>query len=905
MPFLKVFTNNEERTVFLGDDPIVFGRGDDVDVLLKDVKVSREHCVIEKDSKGRWRVLDLQSGNGTRVNGETVQSRLLDPEDVVEVGDAKVLFAAEAAAVVTPKQVPVRAAAPAEDEGEVPTRPARAARARKPSKMPYIFAGVAIAGLFAFGLWWQSRSSDSPKPTTTAKRGADTGTDAGIPDDEPTSGRTAAEILASLPSELTVYERAAALETLLKQATPADRPGTAEALAQARAAEGRERNRFFADLEAIFSKEVGAGEYARAREIWFFLNADLNWTPLPPLYRDRIIRSNMELENQASAARSRLLNDVARAEEAHDFDYAKKLIRDSLPRFRGTSVERSLSERLAGIDRAKQRRIDTPARKSVTRVRADTRKRLTELLSALPARDFATVASGIAGLVAEADDAKERLELQRRAAEVRAAADLQQAVVGELAAGKAPKKQIAKRWRIVTGDSKALTVKTKGKELVYPWAEVPIPLHIALLARKVDTTPNGKLGFAVAVHVIGDQAARIAALATVYADGKQHEDVDRYLAEVVRNEPLPEGGYVVHGGQILTRADFVRQQEEELIAAWKEQFDAAYVAIKKDTSLKKLNKLVAKKNELDKLRNYALELIFDEKKYFYPYRHRANEYYPVQKEVDHRVDAVREAWEDGGTVRVSESDGIRKWLKKFDEAASELDKRYVDVEEKVEEIAFLRAYFGRKFTIQTLFRTAEEMDLLDYSIEVMESNTQVKGDIKDNERAQVRVTNEYRMMFGRWPVRIVEKLVLSSRGHCEEMSRLGYFGHFSPTPGRKTPYDRMRLAGYQWGSSENIVAGTTDPKSAHARWCHSSGHHRNLLMQPWTEMGTGALGSFMCQNFGRAPRWRTTAPGQGDGEAEDDDRPAPGMDLEDDDDDAAEETDPDDYDYDADDDDDE
>ena len=100
MPFLKVFTGGEERTVFLGDDPIVFGRGADVDVLIKDTKISREHCVIEKDSKGRWRVLDLQSGNGTRVNGETVQSQLLEPEDVIEVGDAKVLFAAEAVAVV-------------------------------------------------------------------------------------------------------------------------------------------------------------------------------------------------------------------------------------------------------------------------------------------------------------------------------------------------------------------------------------------------------------------------------------------------------------------------------------------------------------------------------------------------------------------------------------------------------------------------------------------------------------------------------------------------------------------------------------------------------------------------------------------------------------------------------------
>ena len=137
----------------------------------------------------------------------------------------------------------------------------------------------------------------------------------------------------------------------------------------------------------------------------------------------------------------------------------------------------------------------------------------------------------------------------------------------------------------------------------------------------------------------------------------------------------------------------------------------------------------------------------------------------------------------------------------------------------------------------------------------MEFNPTVKGDISDPEREQVRVTNEYRMMFGRWPLRVVEKLTLSSRGHCEEMNRLGYFGHFSPTPGRRTPYDRMKLQGYQYGSSENCAAGSTSPLGAHQQWCHSSGHHRNLLMAPWTEMGSGQYGRLWTQNFGRAPKY--------------------------------------------------
>jgi uncharacterized protein YkwD len=478
--------------------------------------------------------------------------------------------------------------------------------------------------------------------------------------------------------------------------------------------------------------------------------------------------------------------------------------------------------------------------------------------------------------VEQTRDPDAKAELDRRAKEVRAAAALQAKLTAALAAGNAPKKQIAKRWRVLKGDVSTVTVRTKGTELTWPWKEVPAKLHIELLAGH-----GTGLGLAVAAYAIGGDADQLAAYALVYADSKPHPDVDRFLSEMVRNEPLPEGGYVVHAGEVMPKSEFIRQQEEALIEQYRGQLDKAFAAIKADKAVKKLGKLKAKKDELDRRRKHALELIFDEKKYFYPYRHRANEYYPVQKEVDHRVASVREVWDDGATTRVGFSDAMKRQLKSFDEAAGELAKRFVDVEERVAEVAFLRSYFGRSFTVRTLYRTPEERELLEYSVEVMEANTQVPGDITKIEREQVRVTNEYRMMFGRWPVRIVEKLVLSSRGHCEEMSRLGYFGHFSPTPGRKTPYDRMRLAGYNYGSSENCVMGTSDPKSAHDRWCHSSGHHRNLLMAPWTEMGTGHYGSYMTQNFGRAPKWSGKPPSDepaedgepGDEESEDGEDP--------------------------------
>ena len=108
------------------------------------------------------------------------------------------------------------------------------------------------------------------------------------------------------------------------------------------------------------------------------------------------------------------------------------------------------------------------------------------------------------------------------------------------------------------------------------------------------------------------------------------------------------------------------------------------------------------------------------------------------------------------------------------------------------------------------------------------------------------------MMFGHRPaVRINPCLVTSSRGHSDDMSRLGFFDHFSPVEGKKTPEDRMKLAGYEMsGCSENIYAGSGSPEAAHEGWIHSSGHHRNILMPGWVEMGSGSAGRDWTQNFG-------------------------------------------------------
>ncbi len=64
----------------------VIGRGVKTDIQLKDVEVSREHCVIE--SFGDTLVIkDLRSANGTVLNGFLVRRDLLKVKDRIHVGN--------------------------------------------------------------------------------------------------------------------------------------------------------------------------------------------------------------------------------------------------------------------------------------------------------------------------------------------------------------------------------------------------------------------------------------------------------------------------------------------------------------------------------------------------------------------------------------------------------------------------------------------------------------------------------------------------------------------------------------------------------------------------------------------------------------------------------------------------
>src|SRR5205807_1198542 len=83
--------------------PVTIGREEGNVLRLNDERVSRFHAKVQFDN-GEIILTDLESTNGTRVNGNVIQIRRLRPGDRVGIGRSLLLFGSEeeiAARVVT------------------------------------------------------------------------------------------------------------------------------------------------------------------------------------------------------------------------------------------------------------------------------------------------------------------------------------------------------------------------------------------------------------------------------------------------------------------------------------------------------------------------------------------------------------------------------------------------------------------------------------------------------------------------------------------------------------------------------------------------------------------------------------------------------------------------------------
>jgi pSer/pThr/pTyr-binding forkhead associated (FHA) protein len=80
----------------LGDRETLIGRNPTTDITLLDEGASREHAIVLYDEEdGRWAIEDLQSTNGTKVNGKRIRSQALASGDEIQIGHTRFVFVSE------------------------------------------------------------------------------------------------------------------------------------------------------------------------------------------------------------------------------------------------------------------------------------------------------------------------------------------------------------------------------------------------------------------------------------------------------------------------------------------------------------------------------------------------------------------------------------------------------------------------------------------------------------------------------------------------------------------------------------------------------------------------------------------------------------------------------------------
>jgi uncharacterized protein YkwD len=611
---------------------------------------------------------------------------------------------------------------------------------------------------------------------------------------------------------------------------------------------------------------------------------------------------------QAAARRAaRTVVEEARADVAQGrVDAAIARLDRAAHRFPAGPDFAAVGTLLADLQRAPAPRAQPSGVDEATRLQtlASLRGQLEKIHAAEAAGDFAACADLLqkAGAQAKEQDADYAARLLRRADEFALMQEWHAAVGALIAQGQTFELQLRSGdvVRLRGTDGSALVVGGADGDRRATWLDVAA----AGVARVV---ADGKLGgravlgaAALLYHQTEAADAEQLLARALKAEPALQPEIDRAVARGRNEDPGPGGYQLTKDGFVAVRVLEAGKEAQKLLARLdpllrgkdkkaREAFRSELLARGPDalpaivgafqralrqqvdqldrSALKKqCERLDAQRTLLDRARDFARELIYDEVKYFYPYKppqvsnEKFAEYQRVQAEVDRRVDALRELWQDEH-LRIKIPAQLRDDLDRLDWTAATLSDLGALDQGVLAEAAWARALpAGDTVTIKNYCRTVAERDELQLWQRIEAYNDKLKTDkaVAVVEFDLLRVTNDYRAMYRHRPLALNVQLASASHGHAEEMSKLGYFSHFSPIPGRRTPFDRMKLCGYENGVSENIALADS-ASTSHISWLHSSGHHRNLLNPAHTEMGVGAISRDWVENFGQGKGWQQHA----------------------------------------------
>jgi pSer/pThr/pTyr-binding forkhead associated (FHA) protein len=134
----------------LDRERLTVGRAEDADISVNHNSVSRLHCEVHALGDGRFEIVDKGSSNGVRVNSAELRRGIIEPGDVIELGDVKFKFIG-AGQIFRPTESQ-QLALLSDRQADV------GGRRRFTSALPVaIFLGIVSAGAVAAWVWARPR----------------------------------------------------------------------------------------------------------------------------------------------------------------------------------------------------------------------------------------------------------------------------------------------------------------------------------------------------------------------------------------------------------------------------------------------------------------------------------------------------------------------------------------------------------------------------------------------------------------------------------------------------------------------------------------------------------------------------------------------------------------------------
>jgi pSer/pThr/pTyr-binding forkhead associated (FHA) protein len=139
------------------------GRAEECTVSVNHNSVSRLHCQIHALGEGRYEVVDKGSSNGVRVNGSDLRRSIIEPGDILELGDVRFRF-------VGAGQIFLPGVGDSQQLEAIPDRPPSSLRPQPTSTTsltPFVIVGAVVAVGVVVGFALMQRQTQQPFADTS------------------------------------------------------------------------------------------------------------------------------------------------------------------------------------------------------------------------------------------------------------------------------------------------------------------------------------------------------------------------------------------------------------------------------------------------------------------------------------------------------------------------------------------------------------------------------------------------------------------------------------------------------------------------------------------------------------------------------------------------------------------